>query len=256
MTPSSLGQSAAPSPHSTPTVGVVLVGAGKGERLGADVPKAFVKLRGRTLIEFGVSVVTSLPHQGHLVIVAPTNYAAQTLEIVSAVLPENSSWTVSVVAGGRERHESVRFGIEALPESVETVLVHDAARPFASADLFERVIAAVLATGEAVIPALPVADTLKRVDANGVVHETVERASLFAVQTPQGFVREVLAAAHADFELLRPIPTDDAEVVQRAGGAVRTVPGETSAHKLTSPADLAVLERMLEANALGLGGAA
>lgn len=237
-----------------PTLGVVLVGAGSGTRLGAAVPKAFVTLHGRTLIEFGVSVATSLPHSGHLAVVVPEAYAAQTLELVDAILPRESAWTVSVVAGGRERHESVRFGLDALPDSVDTVLVHDAARPFANAELFERVIAEVRRTGDSVVPALPVVDTLKRVDTSGVVHETVDRAPLVAVQTPQGFPRELLVAAHSarPDEDAAQLPTDDAEVVQRAGGRVRTVPGDIQAHKLTTPDDLPLLEYFLSSNALGL----
>nr|WP_125098727.1 2-C-methyl-D-erythritol 4-phosphate cytidylyltransferase [Leucobacter chromiireducens] len=241
--------------HRLPTLGVILVGAGAGRRLGAEIPKAFVELRGRTLIEFGISVVTSLPHAGHLVLVIPEARAPQTLELVDTILPRDSEWSVSVVAGGRERHESVRFGLEALPSSVETVLVHDAARPFASAELFERVAAEVARTGDSVVPALPVADTLKRVGSDGVVHDTVDRAPLVAVQTPQGFPRELLAAAHS----ARPdgagdaLPTDDAEVVQRFGGQVRTVPGELRAHKLTTQEDLPILDYFLTANALGLG---
>ncbi|MBL3698948.1 2-C-methyl-D-erythritol 4-phosphate cytidylyltransferase [Leucobacter luti] len=243
-----------PATRPLATLGVILVGAGSGTRLGADVPKAFVELHGRSLIEFGIGVVTSLPHTGHLTVVIPEARAAQTLALVDEILPRDSSWTVSVVAGGRERHESVRFGIAALPDSVDTVLVHDAARPFASAELFERVAAEVRRTGDAVIPALPVSDTLKRVDADGVVHETVDRAPLVAVQTPQGFRREVLEAAHS----ARPdepgdtLPTDDAEVVQRAGARVRTVPGELRAHKLTTAEDLPILEYFLTANVIGL----
>ena len=240
--------------HPLPALGVILVGAGAGRRLGADIPKAFVELRGRSLIEFGIGVVTALPHPGHLVVVVPESHAAQTLQLVEAILPRDSDWGVSVVAGGRERHESVRFGLDALPPSVDTVLVHDAARPFASLELFERVAAEVRRTGDSVIPALPVTDTLKRVDADGIVHETVDRAPLVAVQTPQGFPRELLAAAHAAREeaVAEAIPTDDAEVVQRSGGRVRTVPGELRAHKLTTPDDLPILEHFLAANALGL----
>lgn len=244
------------TPHALGALGVVLVAAGRGARLGAGTPKAFVELRGRTLVEFGVGVITSLPHAGHLVIVVPESHAAQTLDLVDRVLPEHAQWEVSVVHGGRERHESVRFGIDALPESVDTVLVHDAARPFASAALFERVIAEVRRTGDAVVPALPVADTLKRIGDDGIVHETVDRAPLVSVQTPQGFPREMLAAAHATAALHAELPTDDAEVVQRSGGRVRTVQGELRAHKLTTPEDLPILDYFLTANAIGLGGEA
>lgn len=223
--------------------------AGRGERLGADVPKAFVELHGRSLVEFGIAEATSMPHAGHLVVVVPQDHAARALELVALVLPENSQWDVSVVPGGRERHESVRFGLDALPDSVDVVLVHDAARPFASAELFERVLAEVHRTGDAVVPAIPVADTLKRVD-DGIVQQTIARDSLVAVQTPQGFPRELLAAAHATAQLQdgdHPDPTDDAEVVQRAGGTVRTVRGDTRAHKLTTRDDFAILESILEA---------
>lgn len=146
----------------------------------------------------------------------------------------------------------MRFGLDALPESIDTVLVHDAARPFASAGLFERIISEVQTTGDGAVPALRVTDTLKRVDADGRVHETVDRDSLVGVQTPQGFPREVLMAAYADAELQSDPPTDDADVVQRGGGRVRTVPGELRAHKLTTPDDIAILEHFLAANAAGL----
>lgn len=261
MSSSALSNEQAPTgadPHPLARLGVVLVAAGRGERLGSDVPKAFVELRGRALVEFGIGVATSLPHAGHLVVVVPEAYAARTFDSIEQVLPPGAPWEVSVVPGGRERHESVRFGLDALPDSVETVLVHDAARPFASAELFERVLAEVQRTGDAVVPAVPLTDTIKRVDAEGIVHETVDRAPLVAVQTPQGFPREMLTAAHATAQLQEGAeapPTDDAEVVQRAGGRVRTVRGEQRAHKLTTPGDLAVLEHILASNAVGLEGA-
>ncbi|MFA5606050.1 MAG: 2-C-methyl-D-erythritol 4-phosphate cytidylyltransferase [Leucobacter sp.] len=240
------------APHALATIGVVVVAAGRGERLGLDTPKAFVTIHGRKLVEFSIAAVTSLPHAGHLVLVVPEAHAAEALALVEAVLPSATSWDATVVPGGRERHESVRFGLDALPDSVDTVLVHDAARPFASVELFERVLAEVRRTGDSVVPALQVADTLKRVDEEGIVHETVDRAPLVAVQTPQGFPREALAAAHATVQLqgeAAGVPTDDAEVMQRSGALVRTVPGERRAHKLTVPDDLVVLESILSATA-------
>lgn len=242
------------APHALSTLGVVLVAAGRGERLGAGRPKAFVELGDRTLIEHCISTVTALPGGGHLVVVVPEALASEALALVAAATPGGSAWEVSVTPGGRERHESVRFGLDALPDQVDVVLVHDAARPLAPAALFERVAAAVRLTGDSVIPAVPVPDTLKRVSDDDVVHETVDRAPLVAVQTPQGFPREQLAAAHdrlgsAELSATGNEPTDDAEVVQRAGGTVRTVAGDIFAHKLTTQGDLVLLTALLGSQA-------
>lgn len=241
--------SSATTPHPLPDLGIVLVAGGRGERLGAGAPKAFVTLGERTLLEHCIDTIVSLPHSGQLVLVVPRERAPEALMLSHGLTAAHPRWRVSVVSGGRERHESVRFGLAALHDSIDTVLVHDAARPLASADLFERVIAAVHRTGGSVVPALPVADTLKRVDGAGVVQETVDRSELVAVQTPQGFPKEILSAAHERAALLSEesggAPTDDAEVVQRAGEVVTTVEGESRAHKLTTAFDRALLEALL-----------
>lgn len=240
------------TPHGVAELGVVLVAAGRGERLNAGIPKAFVELGGRTLIEHAIRTVTAIPQPGQLVLVVPDTHAAEALRIAGDAIPPSARWHVSAVPGGRERHESVRFGIEALGDSIATVLVHDAARPLTPIEVFERVLAGVHETGDAVIPVVPVVDTVKRQDEAGIVAETIDRASLVAVQTPQGFPRELLAAAHAAVAERGPgspadPPTDDAEVVQRAGGTVRTVPGSARAHKLTTPDDLLMLTGLLSA---------
>lgn len=235
-------------PHSMSRLGIIVVAAGQGERLGAGKPKAFTKLEGRTLIEYAIRTVLALPEPGQLVLVVPESHATEALELTAAVSPEPETWHISVVNGGRERHESVRFGLEALHDSVETVLVHDAARPLTPVEVFERVESQVRHTGNAVIPVIAVADTLKRVTAEGNVVETVDRASLVAVQTPQGFPREILTAAHTAFPQEAASdtpPTDDAELVQRAGGSVHTVAGSPFAHKLTVAADLLILLGLL-----------
>ncbi len=236
------------TPHSATDLGVIVVAAGSGERLGAGMPKAFVQLGGRTLIEHAIRTVTSIGEPGQLVLVVPGDHAAQALEAVAECdIPDH--WTVSVAHGGRERHESVRFGLDALHDSVRTVLVHDAARPLAPVEVFERVVQAVRRSGDAVIPVLPVTDTMKRVTELGIVTATVPRDELVAVQTPQGFPRDTLAAAHTAAHTAPAsdvdIPTDDAELVQRAGGAVRTIAGSARSHKLTVPDDLRMLEGLL-----------
>ncbi|MGK0716322.1 2-C-methyl-D-erythritol 4-phosphate cytidylyltransferase [Leucobacter sp. W1153] len=244
--------------HHVAELGVILVAAGRGERLGASEPKAFVELGGASLLTHGIRTVTSLPHPGQLVLVVPDGHAGEALALADELVPEGLLWQVSVVPGGRERHESVRFGLDALHDTIRTVLVHDAARPLTPASVFERVLNRVHQTGEAVVPGVPVADTLKQIDANGTVVSTVDRASLIAVQTPQGFTLEGLAAAHESAQARATVsdvagaPTDDAEVVQRFGGTVHTVAGDPLAHKVTTQADLVMLEgTLLHAEANG-----
>ena len=233
-------------------VGVIVVAAGQGVRLGAGVPKAFVDLGGMTLLEHCIRTALRLDRLAHLVLVVPGDCAAEALELADECTPPGTFCDVSVVAGGRERHESVRFGLDALTDAVSTVLIHDAARPLASTDLFESVIAAVHRTRAGVIPAVPVTDTIKRIDENGMVNETVDRRALVAVQTPQGFVREDIASAHATAQLQEQsgtstslLPTDDAEVLERAGGSVHVIAGEERARKVTTPHDLHALEPFL-----------
>lgn len=232
----------------SPDTGVIVVAAGRGERLGADRPKAFVHLSGIPLLSYSIHTITGLAGPGHLVVVVPASLIAETQQLAAAATPPESQWQTTVVAGGSERDESVRFGLDTLHPAVTTVLVHDAARPLTPAALFERVIARVQETGDGVIPAMPVTDTIKRVGSDGIVRETVDRNTLAAVQTPQGFVRSELAAAHHTHlsqTVTTALPTDDAEVVQRAGGTIRIETGDPQAMKVTTAADLTMLTATL-----------
>ena len=154
---------------------------------------------------------------------------------VVVVLPPDavSAWSETTgeraVAGGATRSASVRAGLAAVPIDAAVVCVHDAARPLATAPLFERVIAAVRAGADGAVPAVPLADTIKVVDAEGVVQSTPDRATLVGVQTPQAFRADVLRAAHA----AEPEGTDDASLVERHGGHVVTVAGEAGNRKIT-----------------------
>ena len=158
-----------------------------------------------------------------------------------------------VVAGGGTRSGSVRAGLGTVPDDVDVVVCHDAARPGASARLFERVISAVRGGADAAVPALAVSDTLKRVpewgESGGIVAGTVDRSGLFAVQTPQAFRREALVAAHVGEREA----TDDAALVEAAGGTVMAIPGEAAAHKVTTAADLVAVEALLADRASGGG---
>lgn len=216
------------------TVAVVLPAAGRGERMGAGVVKALRQLAGEPLLLHAVRRVRCVPAVGPVVVLAPVG-------LVNDLAVLLAPYDVVVTAGGQERQDSVRLGLAALPARVDLVLVHDAARALTPVSVFESVIAALRAGAEAVVPVLPVADTLKRVDADRVL-ATVDRADLRAVQTPQGFVREVLEKAHAQGG---PLATDDAVLVERLGRRVVTVPGAEESLKVTRPFDLLVAGAIL-----------
>ena len=202
----------------------IIAAAGAGNRLGADLPKALVKLLDKTLVEHAV---TNLAQVAQLIIVtAPAGYEDQFRKILGD--------QVTVVTGGVLRSDSIRIALATIPNQYEYVLVHDAARSLASADLAKSVIAQ-LANGEkAVIPVLEVVDTIKEVDNQGYVRNTPNRASLRAVQTPQGFVKSTLERAHQASE----DATDDAALVEALGVLVKTIAGEECAFKITTKSDL------------------
>lgn len=225
------------------SVGVVVVAAGSGTRLGAAVPKAFVELAGRSLLDHAVCRVLAVPGVVRVVVVVPAAYVERVQHTVLAAPRRGSSASrrsstgpqVLVVAGGAERTDSVAAGLAALGSDVDLVLVHDAARALAPVALFERVIAALDAGAEAVVPGLPLTDTVKVVDADGYVRDTPDRALLRAIQTPQGFTRAVLTRAHASGLQA----TDDAALAEACGIPVLVVPGEEDALKITTRDDLA-----------------
>jgi 2-C-methyl-D-erythritol 4-phosphate cytidylyltransferase len=219
-----------------PRIGVVVVAAGAGSRYGADVPKAFVPLQGRTLLARAVEGASGCPGLSCLVVVAPAGHLSEAERETSAYATGPGGLPVRVVPGGAERPDSVAAGLAALPADVDVVLVHDAARALTPSTLFASVAAAVVSGAPAVVPGLPVVDTIKEVDASGTVVATPPRAALRAVQTPQGFRRDVLERAHA---AAGPHPvTDDAALVEALGIPVLVIPGDSRAHKITTPDDL------------------
>jgi 2-C-methyl-D-erythritol 4-phosphate cytidylyltransferase len=215
-----------------PRVGVVVVAAGAGARYGAGVPKAFVRLSGRSLLARSVEAALGCPGVGWVVVVAPSSHLTEAERETAGY----ADAPVRVVAGGLERHDSVAAGLAALPADADVVLVHDAARATTPTSLFAAVAAAVADGAPAVVPGLPVVDTIKQVDETGTVVETLPRATLRAVQTPQGFRRDVLERAHA--ARLPGSVTDDAALVEALGLPVLVIPGDPLAHKITTPADL------------------
>jgi 2-C-methyl-D-erythritol 4-phosphate cytidylyltransferase len=219
------------------SVGVVVVAAGSGSRLGAGLPKAFVPLRGRPLLGYAVDTVARLPHLGALVVVVPIEHVdLDGPSWVGVDLPHGAV----VVAGGASRTDSVAAGLAAVGD-VDVVLVHDAARCLTPASVFERVIEAVRGGAAGAVPGIPLVDTVKSVDTHGTITGTPDRASLRAVQTPQGVAREVLVAAYrSGLEA-----TDDAALVELGGHHVVVVEGNALAFKVTTPDDLEHAERVL-----------
>jgi len=227
---------------------VILVAAGNGVRLGAGMPKAFAPLCGEPLLAHALRGVVGCGQVGHVVIVAPGSHLQQARDVagqcrrVDAGVDAAMDVCMDVVAGGADRSASVAAGLAALGPDDGIVLVHDVARALAPADLFGRVIRAVRAGHPAVVPGLAVTDTVKVVDAQGRVLATPDRTSLRGIQTPQGFLREVLERAHGDGASA----TDDAGLVERVGGHVRVVDGDPRALKITSRLDLAVATVLLQ----------
>ncbi|RFC73626.1 2-C-methyl-D-erythritol 4-phosphate cytidylyltransferase [Streptomyces sp. AcE210] len=226
----------------------VIPAAGRGVRLGPGAPKALRALNGTPMLIHAVRAMAASRSVSLVVVVAPPDEASaaevKTL-LADHALPERTDFVV--VPGGETRQESVKLGLGALPPDIDVVLVHDAARPLVPVDTVDGVIEAVREGAPAVVPALPLADTVKQVEARTdggpeLVVATPERARLRAVQTPQGFDRATLVRAH---ETVTDNVTDDASMVEQLGEPVVVVPGHEEAFKVTRPLDLVLAEAVL-----------
>ena len=239
-----------------PRIGVVLVAAGSGTRLGHGIPKALVPLAGRTLLEHALRGILSSGICTELVVVLPP--ADGRLEQVCRDVGRDTGRDIGTIGGGVERHDSVRAGLAALAP-VDHVLVHDAARCLTPPAVFTRIAEALAAGATAVVPGVAVADTIKTVDpeaeaARGIpdaalVTGTPDRSGLRAIQTPQGFDAAALSAAHAGAggwsRKQAMAVTDDAALMERAGHPVLVVPGDPAAFKITTALDLLLAEALL-----------
>ncbi|MEU7584084.1 2-C-methyl-D-erythritol 4-phosphate cytidylyltransferase [Streptomyces sp. NPDC041068] len=225
---------------------VVIPAAGRGVRLGPGAPKALRALNGTPMLIHAVRAMAESRAVSLVVVVAPPDGAPEVKTLLDDhALPERTDYLV--VPGGESRQESVRAGLDALPPGFDIVLVHDAARPLVPVDTVDGVIEAVRDGAPAVVPALPLADTVKQVEPREAgepepVVATPERARLRAVQTPQGFDRATLVRAH---ESVTDNVTDDASMVEQLGLPVVVVPGHEEAFKVTRPLDLVLAEAVL-----------
>lgn len=217
----------------------VIVAAGRGERLGADRPKAFAKLGGRPLLAESLERLDGSDWVDSIVVVAPEGWEEPSILLAEELA---ASKAVECVPGGATRTESVLAGVAEVGDDALVILVHDAARPFLPEEVIERVLAPLGEGWDGAAPALPVADTLKRADGDGTAVETVDRSGLYAVQTPQAFVapvlREALTAESGG-------ASDCASLLENRGRRVRLVEGDPRLLKVTTQADLALVEALL-----------
>ena len=207
-----------------PKSAAIIAGAGMGHRLGAEIPKALIQIQGITLLQRAFISLSKVVDE--IVITAPAGYEEQFKAIVGQ--------SAEVITGGVLRSDSIRVALKALSPSVESVLIHDAARALASSALAARVLGELQSGQSAVIPVLKVIDTIKEIDRDGFVRATPDRSSLVAAQTPQGFNRQVLERAHSASD----DATDDAALVEAIGVKVKTIDGEASAFKITTKEDI------------------
>ncbi|KQS04861.1 2-C-methyl-D-erythritol 4-phosphate cytidylyltransferase [Sphingomonas sp. Leaf357] len=222
---------------SSPNTAAIIVAAGSGARSGSELPKQFVTIAGKPMIAHSHVALGAHPAISRIVVVIGEGQE----QMLAHAVPGATS-----VTGGATRRLSVLAGLEALADSdVDAVLIHDAARPFLSAAVIDRLIAA-LTEAEGALPALPVADTLARGDA--ALGETVDRTGLWRVQTPQAFRFAAILDAHRNWTFDE--PTDDAQMVRRLGGSVAMVEGDIMLDKITYPADFAAAEARHDAGSL------
>jgi 2-C-methyl-D-erythritol 4-phosphate cytidylyltransferase len=220
------------------SVWAVLAAAGRGERLGSDRPKAFARLGGRPLLAESLERLEESGWIDAIVIAAPPDWEEPSILVAEEIAATKVS---SAVTGGESRSESVRLALEEVPAEAAVVLVHDAARPLLSEEVIERVLAPLSEGWDGVVPAVPLADTVKRVEGDRVV-ETLSRDDLVAVQTPQAFLADTLRrAVSGDVSTA----TDCASLVEAAGGRIKWVEGDPRLLKVTDADDLALVESWL-----------
>ena len=216
--------------------------AGRGDRLGSPYPKAFAKLRDRPLLAESLERLDASPWIEGIVAVAPPAWEEPVILLAEEV---GAGKVTASVAGGVTRADSVAIGLAEVPDDAAIVLVHDAARPLLAPEVVERVVLGVEEGWDGAIPALPIGDTVKRMDGEAV-GETLDRSGLVTVQTPQAFLGDVLRRA---IDAGPRDATDCAGLVEAVGGRVRLVPGDPRLVKVTTDADLALVESLLAAAA-------
>ena len=237
------------SPSTTktkPRVIALIAAAGQGTRLGAEVPKAYVELRGRTLLERSVRALLASDVVDEVIVLVSPDMEPEAARIIGRIDTAGAA-PIRLVHGGSERADSVWAGLQAIPDDDAVVLIHDAARALTPPAMVRGVAKRVLEGAPAAVPVVPVADTIKEVAADAVV-STPDRSRLRAVQTPQAFRLPALRQANLDYWAEQPefTATDDASLMEWHGERVATVPGDTLAFKITTPIDLTLAHALTE----------
>jgi len=243
------------SPSTTKTkqrVIALIAAAGQGTRLGAEVPKAYVELRGRTLLERSLRALLASGVVDEVIVLVSPDMEAEAARIIGRIDAVGATGAASaapirLVHGGSERADSVWAGLQAIPDEDAVVLIHDAARALTPPAMVRGVAKRVLEGAPAAVPVVPVADTIKEV-ADDTVLSTPDRSRLRAVQTPQAFRLSALRQANLDYWAQQPefTATDDASLMEWHGERVATVPGDTLAFKITTPIDLTLAHALTE----------
>lgn len=220
----------------------IIPAAGQGKRMGGSLNKQFMILQGMPVIEHTLRAFTAIEVISGIVIVCAAGeedyYRTELLPKYSLIKP------IEVVAGGRERQDSVYCGLSVAGKNCRYVIIHDGARPLVTADIIFRAVREVKGYG-ALTAGVPVKDTIKRTDSEGVITETLQRQGLWHIQTPQIFRLDLLMRAHEEAQAVGFYGTDDASLVERLGFPVRVIPGSYENIKITTPEDITVAETIL-----------
>ncbi len=220
-------------------VSAIITAGGRGVRIGGDVPKQFLELSGKPILEHTLENFQATGLVDEVLLVVPADSVSQ----VEKDYARFNGWLTRVVAGGKERQDSVGNGLNSLGPSADIVLVHDGVRPFVTHEMLQKSIATAHEHGGAIC-AIPVSDTLKRADANGVVSETIDRQGLWRMQTPQTFSRGILEEAFEQARADGFYGTDEGMLVERLGRPVKLVTGSEFNIKITRPEDLVLAKRI------------
>lgn len=221
---------------------MIVPAAGKGKRMEADVPKPYLQLGKRTVLEHTLSCFVGLPGLIEIIVSTSDQYKGQTEDILQRLFPEHKT---RVVQGGAERQDSIFNAVKTVGEEIDLVAVHDAVRPFVSKSAVEKCLATAFKSGGAIL-GVPVKDTIKRVNSQGQILDTPVRSELWQAQTPQIFSRSILLKAYMNAGRSGVVGTDDASLVELIGGDVRVVEASRDNFKLTYPLDFKIAKLLIE----------